>query len=319
MARGIDHREKETVLDAYRFTDLPNWAIFAGTEPVISYAKGSISEGEEILNNYLGLIEQSPTKTVYTLRTYAGGTTSITNKTPYSGSTTFMLNQDADVTADPKTGVMVLSQGMGRIGATNDTLLLQRLDKLEADNKALAAQLHSREIEALNDKLDRAINGLTPPSQHWSDKLLDKIADNPALIKETLGTIMGGITEIVRPGERQNFIVNPMGKTDKTDDMRTQEPAEQTEELTEEEINTLQDEQGEALDNLEDRLGIEEITEYLKGVAAMDDPTLGHWAIQQAALAKLNMRLAPETVTKMITQVSELSDKDLNKLLNHLD
>lgn len=322
MARGIDHREKDAVLDAYRYGELPNWAIFAGNEPVVIYAKGDMSEGETQLGNYLTLVEESPTTTVYTLRIYDAATNKITNKSPYSCSTTFMLNQQAQLVPDKTGTMMVVANGTNRPPASNDSILLQRLDKLEAQNIALMKQLHDSEIKALNERLTTVINGIsnaTPPEKHWSDKLMDALAEDPKKLPETIGQIWN----IFRPSERVNYITNPMGKTDKTnEDMKdTKEPVNEPidEVLTEAEVTALEDRQDAALDILEDRLGIAEITGYLEELAAMDDETLGHWALQQGHIAKLNMRISPASVSKMVGTVAELNDKDLNKLLNHLE
>jgi len=329
MARGIEHREKETVLEAYSLqTDKPNWAIFSGTEPVITYDGGLISEGEERLSNYLQMIEDSPTRTVFTLRVYYPETTKITNKTNYAGSTTFMLNGEAGVTKDPTTGLIVLdrNQGTSKTDTTAYNSLSGRLDQLETENKMLLQRLHQEEIKRLEDKMSAAISGLNQPVNRW-DKILDIIEAKPEIIPNTIDKVLGYILNRNTPQPEPIYShANPIAGTTATEpapasngttnnEMSQQETAE----LTAEQLESLHDQQSEYCDNLEDRLGAENFTLYLGQLAAMSDDQLIQWSKQEEYLQNIRQRLEGATISKLLQSVTEMNDKSLNKLLNYLD
>ena len=330
MARGIDYRDRGDVMEAYNFVadTKPNWAIFAGSEPVVQYAGGDQAEGSARLDQYLAMIEKQPTKQVFTLRAYDAATTNITNKTAYSGSTTFMLNEDAGVTTDPRTGLMILDRGSSRQPANNNNdVLIGRLDRLEAQNEQLRNQLHSQQIKALEDKLDAAISGITDAqkAEHWSDKLLQNVSDKPEIVPDMIGKIYDIFT-----GKQKNYLhPNPVAGTNVAEPEPTVKPKKKDEmsdtpnvyeaELTEAEVTALQDRQSDALDKLEESIGIEVITAYLERLANKSETDLEQWAHQEGAMEILRARMLPETLTKLVTTVAGQDDKGLNKLLNYLD
>ena len=329
MARGIDYREREDVVSCYEFGKMPNWAIFAGNEIVMPYADGDLSEGKERLNEYLTLLENnSKTKQTFTLRVYPAATVNITNKTPYSGSFTFMLNQDEPLITDPRTGLMIVDR-TARPQAANNAymdMIMGRLEKMEAQNALLLNQLHANQIKSLEDKLNTAINGLNDKAadEHWSDKLLQNLSDKPEIIPDTIGKIF----DIFSKPKKDYLHATPMAGTDQAKQpaqkpMEQQQPpaleADEDIELTEAEVDALQDRQGEAMYALEEKLGIEVFTIFLEQLAAKTGEDLEAWATQEAAMNILRGRMPHATLTKMVTQVSALDDKGLNKLLNHLD
>ena len=329
MARGIEHREKETVLEAYSLqTDKPNWAIFSGTEPVITFDDGNIDDGAQRLENYLQMLEDSPTKTVFTLRVYYPETTKITNKTQYAGSTTFMLSKDAALTKDPGTGLLVLDRGQGTNKTDNTAYssLSGRLDSLEQENKRLLQQLHQEEIKRLEDRMSAAISGINQPVNRW-DKILDIIEAKPEIIPNSIDKILGYFMNRNTPAPEPIFShTNPIAGTTATEpapasngtinnDMSHQEPTT----LTEEELDILHEKQSEFCDNLEDRLGAENFTLYLEQLAAMPDEQLTNWSHQEQHLHHIRQRLDGPTITKLLQAVTEMNDKSLNKLLNYLD
>lgn len=333
MARGIDYRERENVVQCYEFGKMPNWAIFAGNEIVMPFCEGDLEEGKARLDQYLALLEDnSKTKQVFTLRVYPATTTNITNKTPYSGSFTFMLNQEENLVADPRTGVMIVDL-TARPQAGNNAymdMIMGRLEKMEQQNALLLNQLHSNQIKSLEDKLNTAISGLNDKAaaEHWSDKLLQNLSDKPEIIPDTIGKIF----DIFSKPKKDYLHATPMAGTDQVAptpkaepkmEQQQQNPApeEEQEDLSEAEVTALQDRQGDALDILEEKLGIEVLTTFLEQLAAKSEDQLEEWAVQEAQMAILRTRLAnsPGRLTQMVTQVAALDDKGLNKLLNHLD
>ena len=326
MARGIEHREKESVIQAYELDNKPNWALFSGTEPVITYEGGSMADGADKLRDYLGILEDSPTKTVFTLRVYHDGTTRITNKTAYAGSTTLMLNGDVSTSKDPVTGMMIVDRypHTNKVSGTGNeyTALMERLEKLETTNASLLQQLHNQQIKGLEERLNMAISGLTDRAPSRLDKILDAIIERPEMIPKTIGNII----DIFRPQAQNYFHTQPVAGTFNDTDNTEQQPNEmgQTEtikfkEYTPEELDKIHDQQSELCDNIEERVGVEPLTLHLTSLAALPDEMLYQWWDQERAMNLLRSRLKPDVLTKMVQTVANLNDKDLGKLLNHLD
>jgi len=123
MARIIQFRGKEKVLDAFDKMNVPAWALFTDKE---LFTKGI---GEEMLGECLDLLSSGDSLPLYRLKVYEGFTDAslIKDKTPCDGSFTFSFNDNADYD--------------GPYGETNrKNKLFQRLEALE----------------------DRVINGIEP-------------------------------------------------------------------------------------------------------------------------------------------------------------
>jgi len=114
MARLIQFRGKEKVLDAFDKMNVPAWALFTDKE---LFTKGI---GEEMLIECLDLLSQGDSLPLYRLKVYEGITdaSQIKDKTPCDGSFTFSFNEDQNYD--------------GPYGETNrKNKLFQRLEALE--------------------------------------------------------------------------------------------------------------------------------------------------------------------------------------------
>lgn len=326
MARGIDYRDKEDVLKAFEFSGKSRWAIFAGNEIVTS------SSGADSLDQYLQLIEgQDHTRQTFTLKVYDDGDGSITNKTANAGSFNFNLNQDIQTTTDPKTGIMVIDRSQ-RAPAGNNSQYVDLLAKIVELERSLLTERHNHALAQLNDKFDRAIAGLnnaTPePEKPW-EKALNAFVEDP----NKLTNFLGGIKNLFIPSgsnrpDEDYFRTPEAGiagtnnteeETMPTETTNAAPAAAEEQELTEEQENALNDKIDDSLDSLADRLGLPATQQVIGAIAAMPDDQLGHWVVQQQHMATLAMRLKPEVLTKMISTVAGMDDKNLKKLLSHLD
>lgn len=324
MARGIDHRDKESVVEAYRNGQKPNWCLFAGTEPVVPYEGDDMEDGATRLEQCLSMLENNGTTQVYILRCYNKGVNNITNKTPYSCSTTMNLNPEAPTTRDPATGMMIIDRTARASPAAPSNnnqytdFLVQQLKEVTASNKQLVDQLNDSRQKALEDKINFAISGLQNKQQDRVDKLIDMIVEKPSVIKDTIGALV----DIFRPAQK-NYIVTPPASTaaiSGTEQQASDEvKEEEEEELTEEEEDKLLELQEKACDNLGERLGIDHFTNWITGLCSMSDDQLLQWAHQEEAINKIRARLQPDIMTKLVQQVAALDDKGLNKMLNYLD
>lgn len=337
MARGIEHREAEDVIKAYELGNKPNWGIFAGSELMVAYDGGTIEDGINMLRQYLEVLEQGGSKTVFTLKTYYADTTKITNKTPNSGSTTFMLCPGAATAIDDKTGLVILDKtnySRPQPSQQTDPALLARLEKLEKQNEILNNQLIDAKFKALEDRYSTAISGLTNQSSPW-EKLIDNIAENPKIIPESigaLGDVFMGIYSRIK-GETPPPVYRhtmPIAGTEEPKEninepkkqepqMSTQNTQLETETLTEDQINAYHDDQEQFCDNLEERLGIANYTGYLKYLDSLTDEQLTAWSLQEQQLQIIRSRLYDDQLTNLVTEVAKMNDLKLKLLLGYLD
>ena len=335
MARGIEHREADSVVKAYEIGKKPNWGIFAGSELMVAYDGGEMEGGADMLQTYLEVLESQGSATVFTLKTYYADTTKITNKTPNSGSTTFMLSQNAKTIQDEKTGLTIIDRTQySKAGApSQDPALLARIERLEKVNETLQNQLHQQQIKALEDKMNTAISGLSNQPSGWG-KLFDTIAERPEIIPDAIGKLsdmfFGAYSRVKGQPQQPNFVHNApiAGSNQIIDEPIKQDPqmsgtqnttTTDPDQLTEEQVTACHDQQEECSDNLEDKLGIENYTGYLVYLNSMNDKQLSAWSQQEQKMQIIRTRLTDEQLTKLVSEVSEMSDIKLKLLLGYLD
>ena len=335
MARGIEHREVDSVVMAYELGKKPNWGIFAGSELMVAYDGGEMTDGAEMLKTYLEVLESQGSATVFTLKTYYADTTKVTNKTPNSGSTTFMLSQAAKTIQDEKTGLTIIDRTnySKPVATSQDPTLLARLERLEKANETLLSQLHQQQIKALEDKMNTAISGLSNQPSGW-DKLIDSIADRPEIIPDAIGKLsdmfFGVYSRYKGQPQQNNFHHSaPISGINQTNDepiikqdpqMNTTQPiTTDPDQLTKDQVTACHDKQEECCDNLEDKFGIENFTGYLVYLNMMNDKQLEAWSQQEQKMQIIRTRLSSDQLTKLVTEVSEMSDIKLKLLLGYLD
>lgn len=93
VGRNVQFRSADNVLQAYRANNVPAFSVSAGTQLLTSYAGTDMEEGEQLLDKFLELLEQSKSAATYSVRVYKklGKNEDINNKTAYHGSFNFNL------------------------------------------------------------------------------------------------------------------------------------------------------------------------------------------------------------------------------------
>jgi len=311
MARGIEHKSVDGVIDAYILNDHPNWGLFSGREIMIAYEDGNMDAGMSMLKDYLDILQQGGSSAVYTLRIYNDDVKNITDKTGYRASTTCMLNSNTATRTE--NGVTIIDRGVGNTAAPGNNaasaLIMARLDKLETENARLRDENHKQEIKFLMDKLDKAIAGTEAKEEKkpWWENLIEKVSERP----ESIGKFLEPIKDLFV--EKKNYIVQtvpqtvPVAGTDNKEEppmSNTQATAGplQNPFITDEERKMSSDEQSKLL---------------IDRLAKLTDEE--HEDVQNECLESIAARISHVTLTRMLLAVADMDDKNMNKLLNHLD
>lgn len=280
MAVGIEHRNSETLMQAFDNWKRPQWVIYCGKEPRDGYEDNNIDESRQYLEDCLEAITASGTNTVYTIRSYSVDQPEINSKTPFKASTTFMLG---GAPVKTENGMIVIdrdARGVGNTGANLQTQsLVARLDKLEAENRSLQEKLFSTQLESIKREFENKISGLQPqePKQELTDKLLalgQAAIDKPEIIDKLFSGLQGiGRLVFNRSADPQPEPAAQIAGTNQ-DQMKTTNQDQQDEiELSPEE-QALYDRQEEALDAIEKKIGVEKLTEALEAIAKMNKAKL---------------------------------------------
>jgi len=266
MASGIEHREAESVIEAYADYDKPNFAIFAGKQLRVKYEGGNLDEGMQVLTGFLNQIQRVNTASVYTLRVYDEHA-KVTSATPYEGSTTFMISPAVPVTKN-ENGVTIIDRGVGATnygaGMAGFQALQQTMTEMMKQNQDMMQMFMQRQQEDKMDKLIAAIQEKAdkePPPKQWWENIGELVVQNPTIIDRIGFIFRPEIYQVAAPG------TPPISGTTQTQSQTQTEPMA---ELTEAQITALEDRMDAALDKLEDSLGIEKITMALEKLAAMD-------------------------------------------------
>ena len=270
MALGIEHTNKDTVIEAYQFFAAPNWCIWGGRDKRAQYVDDDLDEGETKLGEFLDMIANSNTSTVYLLRVYKAGTKNVSNKTEGEGATTFMLSGTTKITKD-QNGVTIIDRTRGE--PAGSAALASRLDNLERDNKDLLERLHKQEIEMLRKEMDARISGLSnTPEPSMFDKallLIDKVGEHPAILDKIAGIFQKRTAPPVAEAQYFSTEVPVNGTAQNSTDMNQEQTQdEQAPPVSDSEAEILNDRLEAALDSLEDKIGLEKLTTALEAIAS---------------------------------------------------
>jgi len=82
--KSVQFQSINNVVDAYNMREVPAFSIYQGKQLLIKYEGDDISEGSQLLNNFLVMLQESAA--IYTLCVYEEFTGKINDKTPYHGS-----------------------------------------------------------------------------------------------------------------------------------------------------------------------------------------------------------------------------------------
>jgi hypothetical protein len=340
MAVGIEHKDKDSLMDAFDYFDMPCFAIYAGTQQRTGFCCESVADAREKFEQFVDFVISSGNQAVYVVRFYPSGTKAITNKTAYEGSTSFMMNKEAPLKME--NGVMVIDRGEGKAAAASNNnftaMIMGRLDKMEEQNRQLQQQLFNTQLKSLEEKMNRAINGTDAqvPVKEWWEQALEHLEKNPNAVGNIINPIKDAIAEFL-PGKRTNYIQNPttpVGRTDAREQPKEQPketvmekeqtaPATEEQETEEEEIDLFAPDaagyrHNPLLTEDERKLPEGKQTEVIvKKLELLSDEQ--HEDMQNAAMDSVANRIGNPTLSRMIIAVACMNDKQMNKLLNHLD
>ncbi len=352
MATGIEHRSIDTIMDAYNNGGLPNFSIWAGPQLRIKYEGGNVDEGYSTLNNYLNVIKNANTHTVYTLKLYPAETQKINNKTDYDGSTSFMLRDDIPVRAD-QNGVTVIDRTIN--GSNNNNQGLQMfLEKMMTQQQLMFDKMMQIQANQQQTKLDKFIGMV---EENWNkqqlepvkdvfDKIGDMMEKNPTVVKDIFSGINGLVATIIpgkgpvqvagqvqQPGQiagtTKHSQQDPAAETNNEDiflqhTMQTHMPQQQQEntagaaeerELTDEELDALDARTDAAIEKLDSFCGSEGTVQLLEQLSSGDEAGFIIWVAQQNALAQLNSKLGPQKLLTALQALAAMSDMKLKGLL----
>lgn len=286
----IEHRTAEGVLGAFESSGMTKCAIWQGTIPVMVYdekhpdfVEQSPQAAADQLTTWLNHIEDGGTSAIYTLRVYPDETKNITNKTGYRAATRFQLNaaQGADYKQTPDGRVMVIrdsNRGVGSTGGGNNGMFQQLIDQnrqmMELFTKAMQQQQDTK-LDKLIGYLEEKAN--KPPEDTPLDKAMQigqMIIDKPDII-DRIGYIFRPDIYTREPaaqpiaGTEQTQVQPPKKEKPMADQTQTTDQV-----LTEAEEEALTVRMNAALDNLENLLGLEALTEALEKIALKDEKKL---------------------------------------------
>ncbi len=311
MANGIEHKSVDSVMEAFRSYDLPNFSIWAGKQLRVKYEGGNWDEGLQELLNYLNVILAANTQCVYSLRVYPEDVTHIDNKTPYDGSTTFMLSPAVPTTT--QNGVTIIDRNGNQVGSSRtDPAVLRELEQLRTKTDQLQSDLNRKEIELLKQDFDHQIAGLKreyeeQPELSWGDKALaffEKLLEKPEVIEKT-GKAIAGIFN-----KGNNYIIEHPQVVQTSPISGTNTETEQEMETTIFENHFLTPEERKLKKHEQSELMIQRLT-------PLDDDK--HQDIQNECLTSLETRIGNVTLSRMLLAVAGLDNHELNKLISHLD
>lgn len=334
--RGIEHRTPDTVLDSFSYYDKVKWNICVGNDQVMCYEESDPDASRQLLETSLNAIANSGTTATYMLRVFDNSCTNLTAKTPPKGSQTFMFG--GAPTMKTENGITIIDRT-----ATNnqyaasmarpDPTLISRLEKLEKDNQDLLEKLHKSELANLKQDFTNQIAGLqldkSEEKPDLTDRIFGFIEKKPDSIKDVFEGL-GNLLERLMPGSGKNFIQprDPAPAINGT----TKEQTMDSRHNLEEELDEERDEETESdipltaegalinpfLTPEEQNLRSNRQGEIIKArLAGLTTDQLDE--VQMTALEVLEDRITPQVLTQMLLQVACMDNRDLNKLLSHLD
>lgn len=296
MARGIEHRNPETLMSSFDNFGLGKWAIYSGTDQAICYDGEDIDAGKERLENQLAAIEQSGTNTVYALRVYADDIKDINKKTPFKGSTTFMFG---GAPVKTENGIMILDrQGAAANYRESrvDPAMQSQLSLLQEQLEDEREKRHKAELESLRTDFKHQIAGLSDSQvdeKSTVDKVIGLLSEKPEMAKDVITAAINGIGELFKifipnklaPAPQQpvdeqylvhQFEAAPVNGTNgdtamsdtNINGLAHEEEEDNNEELTPED-EALNDRIDAAIDVIVDKIGLDETANALDAIAKM--------------------------------------------------
>lgn len=259
----IEARDVETISSIYRFHNLPKFSIVQGREPSVTYEGDDLQEGEDKLREYCEFIERSGTSAVYTLRVY-DTEQSITNKTPYKAAARFVLAERTgnDYLTQPDGKTLIIRNEKTVTGANSDALT--RI--LDGQTKIMEMFMQTLQAQK-EDKISAAIGAITERLNEPKDNLSDQILKGLSLIAEK-PDIIDRIGFIIRPSAYQNMNATIVQGTDKSEPRAADpEPATLQDQLTEEQEEEYSTKLNDALDKIEDVVGLKGLADIIDALA----------------------------------------------------
>lgn len=315
---GIEHNSADSVLSAFGYYGLPNFAIFVGNDLRVAYDGGNQDEGRNSLQQWLAMIEANQTSTVYTLKVYPAQVTDIKSRTEHSGSTTFRLNEYGGapgVRTDRDGNVIVLPQQQQiQAGGMN-----ARLDKLESENRDLQKQLYNEQIKQVQLQFINQIAGLKEQLEKPTEKTVwerigETLMEKPDIIEKLSTEAFSFLRHIIDTvsGKKENFVNNNKPPAPQINGTANTATMEQTVPVTDEgayQHSYLTDDErklkkSQRFDLMKQRL--EKLTKE-----QIDDE-------QMACLEILEGRVGPVIITLLLLNVASMNDDDLNDVINHM-
>lgn len=92
-ASAVQFRGVDPVIDAYELNNVPNWALFCGKNIFGQYTDGDITEGANLLRQWLEKLAEGGSGALYQLRMYKKDRGDITNTTEFNYSFSFKLGE----------------------------------------------------------------------------------------------------------------------------------------------------------------------------------------------------------------------------------
>lgn len=289
MPRGIEHRNKVTVLQAYDNYELVQWAIYAGKEQVMCYEGNNTDESLNRLTEALEAIEASGTNNVYSLRFYSENISNINTKAEFKGSTTFMFGGVPVITQN---GVTVVDRWQKEASIAANRIypeVNEKINKLEQELQREREARHQADLKLLRLDFDNKIAGLnekeTPPIL---ERMIGMLHEHPEMIEQVftgIGNLVGNICDrFLKQPQPQPAAINGTAQAEvPTHTHHTFVMNNETEKngagaaaeadqgaKSKEQIDLLIDRQNAALDEIETKVGTEKLTMALEAIAKMD-------------------------------------------------
>lgn len=279
MPRGIEHRNKVTLLQAYDNYELVQWAIYAGKEQVMCYEGDNLDESLMKLTEVLEAIEASGTNNVYVIRFYSEDTKEITTKTGFKGSTTFMFGGAPLKTENGVTIIDRTAKHDNYIASKPDPAIQQRLDKLETQLNREQELRHQAELKLMKADFDHRISGM---NENKAPEIMERIVGMITEKPETIQHLFEGIGNLIDKFLKKPEPLQPQGAISGTGHTQHTIIMEQDEAKTnggasaataaddQATAKQLEDRLNDALDSIENKIGTQKMVAALEAIAKMD-------------------------------------------------
>lgn len=350
-SQGIEHRDPDTVMQAFDYFDKPNFAIYVGKDQRTAYEGSSVEDAAAKLREYLEMLAASGTATVYTMKVYQEGQTNIGSKTEHCGSTTFMFSPTAPVRTE--NGVTFIDRiGAPTAPARGNGDIMAMFTQMMAQQEKFMQQMMAMQQQQQQTKLDKFIGFVEEnmnkqqlePVKDVFDKIGDIVEKNPHVVKDIFTGMSNLICSII-PGKVPTPIDTPMisgtekftaaapaapaAPADPHTDFHTQQisqmnqhqqqqvapVAQHQEELTDEQLEALAERDDASLDKLDEWIGPVQLTAMLEQLTAGGPESFEVWVHQQNYLATLNNKLGPADMLKALQGLAGKNTLQLKALL----